>query len=197
MQFLGRPHASGVAALLKAVNPDWSPAAIRSAMMTTASQLDNNYCLIRDNGANLTYATPLAMGAGQIDPNRHLIQDQILAITRSSNYNCSKASADLNYLTFMAFFNNTPSTVHEFRRTATNVGNGVSTYKAKVTEPLGTSISVTPDTLVFTDKYEKLSFNVSIDIQQMKEASSFGSLVWEDDGAKHIVRSLIVVYRVV
>ncbi|KAF9602789.1 hypothetical protein IFM89_031558 [Coptis chinensis] len=214
------PHASGVAALLKGAHPEWSPAAIRSAMMTTASQLDNTYGQIRDNGNSLTYATPLAMGAGQIDPNKALdpgliydtsAQDyvnhlcsmnfsskQILAITRSSNYICSNVSTDLNYPSFMAFFNNnTPSTVHEFRRTVTNFGDGAATYRAKLTVPPGTLISVTPDTLTFSDKYESLSFSLSIDSHQMKGTTSFGSLVWEDDGAKHTVRSPIVAYKMV
>ena len=64
------PHASGVVALLKATQPQSSAAAIRSALVTTASPLDNTQNPIRDYGYPSQYASPLAIGAGQIDPNK-------------------------------------------------------------------------------------------------------------------------------
>ncbi|MCI44667.1 subtilisin-like protease-like, partial [Trifolium medium] len=64
------PHVSGVVALLKSAHPQWNVAAIRSALITTASPLDNTQNPIRDNGYPSQYASPLAIGAGEIDPNR-------------------------------------------------------------------------------------------------------------------------------
>ncbi|KAG9443997.1 hypothetical protein H6P81_015337 [Aristolochia fimbriata] len=146
------PHAAGVAALLKAVHPTWSPAAIRSAMMTTATGLDNTQKPIADYGKNGSPADPFAAGSGQIDPNRAtdpgLVYDadvddyrrylcalnytkaQIQVITRSSALRpikCSDSSSDLNYPSFIAFLNSKDASsagvVRSYRRRVTNVGD--------------------------------------------------------------------------
>ncbi|XP_077249359.1 subtilisin-like protease SBT3 [Tasmannia lanceolata] len=211
------PHAAGVAALLKGAHPEWSPAAIRSAMMTTASILDNTLRPIQDIGYNFQSATPLAMGAGHVDPNKALdpgliydtfAQDyvsllcaanytakQILAITRWSNFNCSDASSDLNYPSFIAFFNGngTSSAVQQFQRTVTNVGDGATTYSARLTS-VNFNVSVSPGTLIFQEKLEKKSFTVSVSkIPGGQWGALYGSLTWIDNAGKHAVRSPIVV----
>ncbi|KAF8410079.1 hypothetical protein HHK36_002601 [Tetracentron sinense] len=210
------PHASGVAALLKGAHPEWSPAAIRSAMMTTANPLDNTLNPIRDTGENFESANPLAMGAGQVDPNKALdpgliydasaqdyvnllctmnyTREQLLTITRSSSYNCSNPSSDLSYPSFIALFSNTSSSVQEFRRTVTNAGDGASTYTVMLTPPEGSTVSVSPSTLIFGEKYEKQSYSVAIKYMPVRSGTvSYGSLVWVEDGGKHTVRSPIVV----
>ncbi|KAG4193874.1 hypothetical protein ERO13_A06G019700v2 [Gossypium hirsutum] len=214
------PHVSGIGALLKAVYPHWSPAAIRSALMTTSDQIDNTGSPIKDIGRNLQPADPLAMGAGHVNPNKALnpgliydatVQDyidllcglnftqkQIKTITRTSSNNCSNPSLDLNYPSFIAFFNDwfaesNSTTMMEFRRTVTNVGDERSTYRANVTPLTGLKVTVEPDTLVFKTKYEKKSFKLRIEgPKQLADAVVFGYLTWEDSGKKHVVTSPIV-----
>ncbi|KAF9623049.1 hypothetical protein IFM89_036185 [Coptis chinensis] len=216
------PHAAGIAALLKGAHPEWSPAAIRSAMMTTATTLDNTSSYIRDMGNNYELATPLAMGAGHVDPNKALdpglvydttsmdyvkflcsmnyTEEQFLTITRSSTYDCSSSSQDLNYPSFFFAINSNDSTssqngmvAREFQREVTNVGDGAATYKANLTLMDGFSVSVTPDVLVFVEKYQKLTFALHMEggLGEGKIVS-YGFLTWVDDGEKHIVRSPIV-----
>lgn len=211
------PHVSGVAALLKGSHPDWSPAAIRSAIMTTANPVDNTQNPIRDNGNMFEFASPLAMGAGQIDPNRALdpgliydatpqdyvkllcstnfTKKQILAITRSHHYECSKTSYDLNYPSFIAFQANKNTTmVQKFKRTLTNMGEGVVTYNVKVTAPKGSVVKVSPQKLVFERKYDKQKYSVYMKYKRnYKQKVSFGELVWIEENGSHTVRSPIAV----
>lgn len=56
------PHVAGTAALLKEAHPDWSPAELKSALMTSARQ-----DILREDAR--TPATPFDMGAGHIVPN--------------------------------------------------------------------------------------------------------------------------------
>ncbi|XP_038703971.1 subtilisin-like protease SBT3 [Tripterygium wilfordii] len=218
------PHAAGVGALLKAAHPEWSPAAIRSAMMTSADITDNTQRPIIDSGDDLKPASPIAMGAGQVNPNKALdpglvydvgVDDyvnllcglgftakQIKAITRSSTTNCSAQSLDLNYPSFIAYFNKNdsksgPTIVQEFKRTVTNVGEGMSTYIAKVPALEGLKVSVTPEKLVFKKKNEKQSYKLRIEGPQLlKKAQVFGFLRWEEVGGKYVVKSPIVATRI-
>jgi hypothetical protein len=186
--------------------------------MTTSDILDNTKEPIKDIGKGNKAATPFAMGAGHVNPNRALnpglvydvgVQDyvnllcalkysqrNITTITKSSSNDCSKPSLDLNYPSFIVFFNggnSSSSTVQEFHRTVTNVGEGQTIYAASITPIKGFHVSVIPNKLVFNKKNEKLSYKLSIEVASMTKLKkvAFGYLTWKD--VKHTVRSPIVV----
>ncbi|BAT98167.1 hypothetical protein VIGAN_09179700 [Vigna angularis var. angularis] len=210
------PHVAGVAALLRGAHPEWSVASIRSAIMTTSDMVDNTLGPIKDIGNDNKRATPLASGSGHINPNKALnpglvydagVQDyvnllcalgftqrNITVITRTSSNDCSKASLDLNYPSFIAFFNsNNSSTAQEFQRTVTHVGEGPASYAASFIPVEGYEVSVIPELLVFKEKYEKLNYTLRIEGPRKKKEKkvAFGYLIWTD--IQHVVRSPIVV----
>ncbi|XP_042508409.1 subtilisin-like protease SBT1.7 [Macadamia integrifolia] len=61
------PHVSGLAAMIKAVHPDWSPAAVRSALMTTAYNTYKTGAMIQDIATGKA-STPFDHGSGHVDP---------------------------------------------------------------------------------------------------------------------------------
>ncbi|KAF5199971.1 Subtilisin-like protease SBT1.7 [Thalictrum thalictroides] len=61
------PHVSGLAALIKAAHPDWSPAAIKSALMTTSYSSYKSGEKLLDI-ATEHQATPFDYGSGHVDP---------------------------------------------------------------------------------------------------------------------------------
>lgn len=92
------PHVTGIAALLKSIHKDWSPAAIKSAIMTTAYVLDNTNNPIQDaafsGNSNSGSATPFAFGSGHVDPESAADPGLVYDISDNDylNYLCS-----LNY----------------------------------------------------------------------------------------------------
>ncbi|CAI9267062.1 unnamed protein product [Lactuca saligna] len=211
---MAAPHVAGVAALVKAVHRDWSPAAIRSAIMTTATKGDNKLGTIHDQWNGLT-ATPLGFGAGHINPNGAmdpgLIYDldtqdyiqflcdlgynetQMGAVIRRSQWGCHNNHTDLNYPSFIAGFNQTTSlSEKQFTRTLTNVGAPGSTYWASLEIPSGMIVSVEPNTIKFASKYQKHKFVLSIKLDKNAPKVNYGYLKWIDDH-NHTVSSPIVV----
>uniref|UniRef100_A0A0E0KQS4 Subtilisin-like protease n=1 Tax=Oryza punctata TaxID=4537 RepID=A0A0E0KQS4_ORYPU len=193
---MASPHVAGVVALLRSAHPDWSPAAVRSAMMTTAYVKDNanNVDLVSMPGGSP--GTPLDFGSGHVSPNQatdpglvyditaddyvaflcgelHYTSRQVAAIT-GRRAGCPAAGAanhhDLNYPSFMVILNNTNSATRTFTRTLTNVAGSPAKYAVSVTAPAGMTVTVTPATLSFTGKGSKQGFNVTVQVSQVKRS---------------------------
>lgn len=203
------PHVSGVAALIKSRHPDWSPAAIKSALMTTAYIHDNTRGPLKD-ASKATPSTPYDHGAGHINPMKALdpglvydieAQDyfeflcaqgltstELLVFSKFTKRNCRHALAnagDLNYPAISAVFTNT--TILSISRTVTNVGPPVSSYRAVVSPFKGVDVKVEPQRLEFTSKIKKIIYKVTFIVKTGATAPQFGSIIWKN--RVHRVRS--------
>ncbi|XP_059654551.1 subtilisin-like protease SBT3 [Cornus florida] len=218
---MASPHAIGVAALLKTLHKDRSPAAIRSAMMTTTYVIDNANGPIIDMTTGVA-GIPLDFGAGHVNPEKAMdpglvydieVQDyinylcgldytskQIKIITRRSNFSCDQSSLDLNYPSFIVILNNTNTMSYTFNRVLTNVVDGPSTYHAVVKAPSGMDVVVQPPVVSFAGKYSKAEFNITVEVNveyaspQSDSIVNYGYLSWNDVNGTHMVRSPIVAF---
>lgn len=204
------PHVSGAAAYIKSFNPIWSPAAIRSALMTTAYVMSSS----KNTEAEFAY------GAGHLNPhaalNPGLVYDaeetdyikflcgigyttknlRLITGDSSSSACSSKMNGtvfDLNYPSFaLSILTGKPFSA-TYHRTVTHVGGTNSTYKASVTSESGLQINVEPPVLSFESLLEKKSFVLKLEGETNKSMIS-AALVWTD--GVHKVRSPIVVFNV-
>ncbi|KAG8079271.1 hypothetical protein GUJ93_ZPchr0007g5288 [Zizania palustris] len=209
---MATPHVSGVAALVKSAHPEWSPAAIKSAIMTSSDAVNSTGGPILDElhskaGAYLT-------GAGHVNPMRaahpglvydigvidyagyicELLGDRALAIImRNTSLSCENLvkvpEPQLNYPTITVPVRSTPLTVN---RTVTNVGPAQSTYTVKVKMAGSVTVRVWPETLVFSKAREKKTFTVTVSGKIGEQEVVEGSLSWVSVSGKYVVRSSVV-----
>ncbi|KAJ4979007.1 hypothetical protein NE237_009787 [Protea cynaroides] len=209
------PHATGAAAYVKTFHPTWSPAAIKSALMTTALSSVTTHAV----DDSQVPAKELAYGAGQIDPikaiNPGLVYDTVeaeyiellcvldyhpeqLKIISGKNITCEKngtgTAAILNYPTMSDRVLVNKSFERIFPRTVTNVGFPNSTYKATIGKELQLNVTVTPSILSFKSLNEKQQFTVHVSGPAFTAEPWVVStdLVWSD--GFHKVRSPIVIW---
>ncbi|KAA0031741.1 hypothetical protein IC582_011259 [Cucumis melo] len=75
---MAAPHIAGIAALVKQKHPNWSPAAIKSALMTTSTTMDRGGRPLKaqqfseTEAMKLVTATPFDYGSGHVNPRAAL-----------------------------------------------------------------------------------------------------------------------------
>lgn len=88
---------------------------------------------------------------------------QILAITRSKLFGCSKPSSDHNYPSSIAFYGGrNQAKCQKFRRFVINMAYGAVRYNVSVTAPRVSIVVVSPKVLEFEHKHEKQKYIVAI-----------------------------------
>jgi subtilisin family serine protease len=212
---MSSPHIAGLAALLIGKNPGWSPMAVKSAMMTTASQVDNlGKPIVGPNG--VTPATPLNFGAGHVTPSAMFDPGLVYEsdLTDWVRYGCGIGQFQLVFAPAVcqSFGSIDPSNLNyptiavgdlaggqTITRTVTNVmTDAAGIYDVQIQAPTGTTVKVSPTHLVIPPGQSK-SFSVTITRTNAPLNSyTYGSITWvEKKGAtsphSHSVRSNIAV----
>jgi subtilisin family serine protease len=197
---MSTPQVAGVAALLKQAHPDWTPAALKSALMTTARQ---DVTLPDD-----TAAIAFDFGAGHIVPNDANDPGLVFEITDDEYdaFSCGITSPAISQercdelaatgLSFEATNLNQPSITASrligqktISRRVTNVSENSETYTAEIVAPPGIAVQVVPTSLTLGPG-QSASYDVTLTYQSgPQDIFRFGSLTWVSD--EHSVRSVL------
>ncbi|KAG0451120.1 hypothetical protein HPP92_026393 [Vanilla planifolia] len=209
------PHISGIVALIKSVHPNWSPAVIKSALMTTASSIDTRSDSIAAGGT-LKPSDPFDIGAGHVNPLKAIdpglvhdieTQDYVLflcslgykenqiqkmvASPHRLNISCDGKHSDLD-LNYPAIIISDLRSAVMVRRTVRNVGQTDAIYFVSVANPHGVHVTIWPSCLVFSKQREKITYQVRVTMLKFSQRRyDFGKIVWSD-GYHHVSVPLIV-----
>jgi hypothetical protein len=202
---MSSPHVAGLAALMKQEHPGWSPMAIKSALMTTGTD-------VLDGGTPAPNTNPVLIfrqGAGHVQPNTALdpglvydsgwndwlaficaTQPQGLEATCNALWSAgySRDASDFNSPSIAI---GDLAGVQTVKRRLTNVSGAPLTVNSSVTGMGGFTVSVTPTSLTLAPGETK-SFEVAfLRTTAALNAYTGGQLYWTGGG--YTVRSPIVV----
>ncbi|KAF4388463.1 hypothetical protein F8388_012440 [Cannabis sativa] len=201
------PHVSGVAATVKSQHPDWSPSAIKSAIMTTATQLNNLKAPITTDSGSV--ATPFDYGAGEVTTEGPLqpglvyettIVDylnflcyfgyneskiKLISKTMPNNFTCPEDSSsekisNINYPS-IAISNFNGSASKTISRVVKYVGDNEAVFTATIEAPSGLNVTVKPDELRFKGYNQTLTYQVTFTFHGVMKKNSMGVISWTNE----------------
>ncbi len=196
---MSSPHVAGLMALLDQAHPEWSPAAVKSALMTTARQ-----DVTKEDA--VTPADPFDMGAGHVDPGKvrrpgTMFNPGVVYEADINDYfaflcgataavnpalcdqlvgaGYSTTASDLNLASIAASAVAGPTTV---TRTITNVSGRRVNLRAVVEAPEGFSVDVSPKRVRLADGASATVEVTMVNDSAPAEEWRFGSLSWTGGG---------------
>jgi subtilisin family serine protease len=194
---MSSPHVAGLAALLIDAHPEWSPMAVKSALMTTGYDV-----LDSASEANRIFR----QGAGHVDPNKAVEPglvydadfDDWLGFLCGTQLPASFCTASGIPVLDPSDYNSPSIAIgalagsQTVTRNVTHVGDEPATYTGSVTGLSGVSATVEPAGLTL-DPGETQSFTVTFSTTGAAALNSYtgGQLTWTD-GARDVRIPLVV-----
>ncbi|XP_031475965.1 subtilisin-like protease SBT2.5 [Nymphaea colorata] len=216
---MAAPHIAGIAALIKQKHRDWSPSAIKSALMTTAITIDRAGHPLQAQQYSglenmiLAQATPFDCGSGSVHPRGALDPGLIFDAGYEDylKFLCSVPGVDLHQIrnitmrTCMSSFRhpadlNTPSiTISSLRgtqtimRTVKNIA-GAETYTISGRMSPEIALEVSPRAMTLEPDTSR-TFSVILTVRSVTGKYSFGEVLMKGDRG-HSVRIPVAVMGV-
>ncbi|KAK9097739.1 hypothetical protein Syun_024784 [Stephania yunnanensis] len=213
---MAAPHVAGIAALVKQKHPNWSPAAIKSSLMTTATILDRAERPLQaqqysgSEVITLVAATPFDYGSGHVSPRAALDPGLIFDAGYADylKFLCSTPGIDphevANYTSsrcnatgFSPADLNTPSIAisHLVRtrtvtRTVTNVAGEEETYVIRTKMTPEIAIEANPPAMTLLPGASR-KFTVTLTVRSVTGSYSFGEVLMKGSRG-HKVRIPVV-----
>jgi hypothetical protein len=199
---MSSPHAAGIAALLVQLHRTWTPAQIKSAMMTTGRQN-----VVKEDGT--TAADPFDIGAGHIVPNSSSNPGLTFDATRNDylKYLCTAApevfanptatcaslggAIDPSDLNLPSIGIGELAGAQTITRTATSVLSAGSTWTSSREGLAGINVSITPSITVgaagSTTQRAAWQATFTTDTAALNQWA-FGAIKWTQTGTGKVVR---------
>lgn len=212
---MAAPHVAGIAALIKQKHRNWSPAAIKSALMTTSTILDRAGRPLQaqqysgSETTTLVTATPFDYGSGHVNPRSALdpglvfdagYDDYLGFLCTMPGINANEikkyTNSPCNYTMHHPSNLNTPSIAishlvgtQTVTRTATNIGEEES-YVISARMPPEVAIEVDPPAMTLLPGLPR-KFSVTLTVRSVTGTYSFGEVLMKGSRG-HKVRLPVV-----
>jgi photosystem II stability/assembly factor-like uncharacterized protein len=196
------PHIAGIGLLIKYLHPDWTPMAIKSAIVTGAYRTNNQGDPIDRLGED---ATPFEYGGGHVEPQVASATPLVYESTEEQwvdwlcavgdlppdNPDCAGPEPDPSDLNLPSIAVNDVAGVREIVRTVTNVTSAEVTATATYEQPDGFTISASPAQIT-VPAGGTATYTVRIQMSGAPADSwRFGAVTWQAGGVD--VRTPVVV----